>query len=118
MGSEAIDAYLVTGGFPEIVRSWTPGADRRSFLQEALTNPLSPLLVAGELSLLGEFPDASHARRIVEAIGHDERTFSAIAAAVGGDGALPFGTLNPLLRTLVAKHPVCHWRPAGVPRIC
>lgn len=101
--ADAIDAYLITGGFPEIVRSWTPGSDRSTFLRDALTNPLSPLLVAGELSLLSEFPEASHARRVLEAVGHDERTFGAIAAAVGGDGRLPAGTLNPLLKTLSAK---------------
>ncbi|WP_217697484.1 DUF234 domain-containing protein [Nocardia donostiensis] len=53
---------------------------RTDFLREATSNPLSPLLVAGELSLLGEFPEASRSRAVLEAIGSGERTFSTIAA--------------------------------------
>ncbi|WP_455352564.1 hypothetical protein [Streptomyces sp. SYSU K217416] len=64
---------------------------------------LSRLLVAGELSLLGEFPEASHSRAVLEAVGSGERTFSAIAAQAGGAGALPSGTLSPLLARLQAK---------------
>ncbi|MET9979028.1 ATP-binding protein [Streptomyces microflavus] len=101
--AEAVDALLITGGFPEIVQSWRPGMGPRDFLREAVSNPLAPLLVAGELSLLGEFPEASHSRAILEAVGSGERTFSTIAAQAGGVGALPSGTLSPLLNTLLAK---------------
>ncbi|WP_280437205.1 ATP-binding protein [Nocardia carnea] len=101
--AEAVDALLITGGFPEIVQSWTPGAGRAEFLREALLNPLDPLLVAGELSLLGEFPESSRSRAVLEAIGSGERTYSAIAAQAGTSGALPAGTLAPILNTLLAK---------------
>ncbi|WP_409469904.1 ATP-binding protein [Streptomyces sp. HC307] len=101
--AEAVDALLITGGFPEIVQSWRPGMSRTDFLAEAVANPLSPLLVAGELSLLGEFPEASHARAVLEAVGTGERTFSTIAAQAGGAGALPSGVLTPLLNTLLGK---------------
>jgi AAA+ ATPase superfamily predicted ATPase len=101
--AEAVDAQLITGGFPEIVQSWRPGMDRRDFLRASLAQPLSPLLAAGELSLLGEFPGPSHSRAVLEAVGSGERTFSAIAAQAGGAGALPSGTLAPLLSTLQAK---------------
>ncbi|MFR9753290.1 ATP-binding protein [Nocardia sp. 004] len=101
--AESVDALLITGGFPEIVQSWRPGMSRTDFLRASTTNPLSPLLVAGELSLLGEFPEASRSRAVLEAIGSGERTFSTIAAAAGGTGALPAGTLVPLLNTLQAK---------------
>ncbi|WP_433599268.1 ATP-binding protein [Nocardia sp. CA-135953] len=101
--TEAIDALLMTGGFPEIVQSWRPGMSRKDFLRDATANPLSPLLVAGELSLLGEFPEASRSRAVLEAIGSGERSYSAIAAAAGSTGALPGGTLTPLLNTLQAK---------------
>ncbi|MCM2575953.1 ATP-binding protein [Streptomyces meridianus] len=99
----AVDARLITGGFPEIVQSWQPGTTRTDFLEAAMATPLSPLLVAGELSLLGEFPAAAHSRAVLEAVGAGERTFSAIAARAGGAGALPSGTLSPLLSTLQAK---------------
>ncbi|MEV5525970.1 ATP-binding protein [Streptomyces prunicolor] len=101
--ADAVDALLITGGFPEIVQSWRPGMSRLDFLREAAGNPLSPLLAAGELSLLGEFPEASHSRAVLEAVGSGERTFSAIAAQAGGAGALPSGTLSPLLNTLLTK---------------
>ncbi|WP_433562052.1 ATP-binding protein [Nocardia sp. CA-151230] len=101
--AEALDALLITGGFPEIVRSWQSGMSRTDFLREVAANPLSPLLVAGELSLLGEFPEASRSRAVLEAIGSGERTFSSIASAAGSSGVLPAGTLTPLLNTLQAK---------------
>ncbi|MEU6380309.1 ATP-binding protein [Streptomyces sp. NPDC046909] len=101
--AEAVDALLITGGFPEIVQSWRPGTPRTQFLREAVSNPLSPLLMAGELTLLGEFPEASHARAVLEAVGSGERTFSTIASQAGGAGALPSGTLTPLLNTLRTK---------------
>lgn len=112
--AEAVDALLITGGFPEIVQSWRPGMDRRDFLREAVSNPLAPLLVAGELSLLGEFPEASHSRAILEAVGNGERTFSTIAAQAGGAGALPSGTLSPLLNTLLAKRVLAADLPLSV----
>lgn len=92
--ADAVDAHLITGGFPEIVRSWRPGTSRVEFLAQSMENPLSTLLRAGELSLLGEFPDATLVRAVLEAVGSGERTFSAIAAQAGGAGALPSGTCH------------------------
>ncbi|MFF1816292.1 ATP-binding protein [Kribbella sp. NPDC058245] len=100
---DSIDAYLITGGFPEIVQSWQQGMSRRDFLSDAAVNPLAPLLVAGELSMLGEFPQASQSRAALEAVGAGERTFSAIAAQAGGPGGLSSGTLAPILKTLQDK---------------
>ncbi|MEU9884807.1 DUF234 domain-containing protein [Sphaerisporangium sp. NPDC051011] len=104
--AEAIDALLVTGGFPEVVQSWEPTMTRMEFLRAGLGNPLSPLLMAGELSLLGEFPSATHTRAVLEAIGTGERTFGAIANRVGGSHPLPAGTLSPILANLIAKRVV------------
>ncbi|WP_409493937.1 ATP-binding protein [Amycolatopsis sp. cmx-11-12] len=101
--AEAIDAFLITGGFPEIVQRWTPGTDRDAFLRDQLADPLSPLLMAGELSLLGEFPEASHSRSALEAIGTGERTFGTIASRIGAGDPIPSGTLAPILTTLTTK---------------
>lgn len=101
--ADAVDALLLTGGFPEIVRSWRLGASREEFLRESVSNPLSPLLAAGELTVLGEFPSTTLTRSVLEAIGAGERTFSAIAAQAGGGAALASGTLVPILRALLAK---------------
>src|SRR5580704_13607364 len=59
--------------------------------------------MAGELTLLGEFPEASHSRAVLEAIGSGERTFTAIAHSVGGASPLASGTLSPILNTLLDK---------------
>jgi AAA+ ATPase superfamily predicted ATPase len=102
-GADAVDALLITGGFPEIVRSWVPGMSRKAFLRDAVANPLSPLLAAGELSLLGEFPETTISRAVLEAVGAGECTFGAIAANAGAGSPVPSGTLSPILRTLQAK---------------
>lgn len=110
--AESVDALLITGGFPEVVQAWEPGMDRGEYLRQELGNPLSPLLMAGELSLLGEFPEATHSRAVLEAVGSGERTFAAIAAQVGGSKPLASGSLSPILtslqdkRVLVADNPL------------
>ncbi|MGW5262863.1 ATP-binding protein [Microbispora sp. NPDC004025] len=101
--ADAIDAFLITGGFPEVVQAWRPGMNRIDYLRESLANPLSALLMAGELSVLGEFPEASHSRAVLSAVGSGERTFSAIATEAGGAAPLASGTLSPLLSTLIGK---------------
>lgn len=101
--AEAVDAFLITGGFPEIVQRWRPGTNRTAFLRDQLADPLTPLLMAGELSLLGEVPEPSHSRSALEAIGTGERTFSTIANRIGVGTPLPAGTLAPILNRLAAK---------------
>ena len=101
--AEAVDAWLITGGFPEVVMSWPSGMPRSEFLAQSLANPLSPLLVSGQLTLMGEFAEPSVARQVLEAVGAGERTFSAIARAAGGGVALSSGTLSPILKALVDK---------------
>lgn len=108
---QAVDALLITGGFPEIVQAWRPGMSRVDYLREALNNPLSPLLAAGELTLLGEFPEASHARAILEAVGSGERTFTAIATQAGAAGRIAAGTLSPILTTLLEKRVLASENP-------
>ena len=99
--ADALDAWLVTGGFPQIVASWQAGESRAHFLTRSLAEPLSPLLVSGELTLLGEDAPAATSRAVLEAVGVGERTFTAIARAAGGGVTrLASGALTPLLRSL------------------
>ncbi len=100
---DAIDALLLTGGFPEITQSWSPGMTRRDFLRESLSSPLSPFLAAGELTISSEFPGTTSTYAVLRAIGGDERTFTAIAQYAGGDAPMSPGTLTPVIRTLLAK---------------
>ncbi|MFF6993712.1 ATP-binding protein [Streptomyces sp. NPDC008313] len=99
----AFDAYLVTGGFPEVVTGWRPGEELSSYLARQLEDPSSVLLTTGERSLAAEFPARLQAGRVLRAIGSGERTFSGIAASTGGTGGQPLahGTLAPILTELV-----------------
>ncbi len=114
--SNAIDAYLITGGYPEIVRAWHPGMTRKDYLRASVSDPLSPLLAAGELSMLGEFPEPTHARQALEAIGAGETTFSTIASHVGGGAAVPAGSLSPALATLIDKRVITFDLPLSTKR--
>ncbi|MBO0806446.1 MAG: ATP-binding protein [Nocardiopsaceae bacterium] len=101
--ADAIDALLLTGGFPEIVQSWSPGMTRGDFLRQALSSPLSPFLAAGELTVSSEFPGTTSAYAVLRAIGGETRTFTAIAQYAGGEAPMSPGTLTPIIRTLLAK---------------
>ncbi len=110
----ALDAYLVTGGFPEVVTDWRSGEPLEDYLARQLQDPSSVLLTTGERSLDAEFPARLQASRVLRAIGSGERTFSLIAARTGGTGGQPLahGTLSPILAELVdAKKIVATDRP-------
>ncbi|MFJ6565943.1 ATP-binding protein [Streptomyces sp. NPDC091292] len=100
--AEALDAYLVTGGFPEVVTDWRTGESVSAYLARQVENPSSVLLTTGERSLAAEFPARLQAGRVLRAIGSGERTFSGIAASTGGTDGRPLahGTLAPILTEL------------------
>ena len=101
---EAIDAHLITGGLPGIVRSWPYGIAALEFIRQECADPAAPVFSVPESALLAEFPSPDHARRVLEAVGSGDRTQAAIAAAAGGrQGELPSGALSPLLRRLVTE---------------
>jgi len=82
--AEAFDAALVTGGLPLICEEWPTGASMWDYLDEALSDPTSALIVSAERSLSAEFPSEVQARVVLEQIGAGERTFTNIARAAGG----------------------------------
>ncbi|SFC20411.1 AAA family ATPase [Streptomyces aidingensis] len=99
--ADVLDAHLVTGGLPGIIRAWPPGTPPLDFMEAECADPASPLFGVPESALLAEFPAPDQARRVLEAVGSGERTHATIAAAAGGrEGALPSGVLSPLLRRL------------------
>jgi hypothetical protein len=100
--ADAVDAWLITGGFPDAVLAWEAGMSRRQYLEAAFSDPLSPLLAGGELTLLNEFGASTQARAVLESIGSGERTFSRIAGE-GRQAPVPSGTLAPLLEMLDKK---------------
>jgi uncharacterized protein len=100
--ADAIDAQLVCGGLPGILRSWPRGTPALQFLREECADPAAPVFSVPESTLLAEFPAPDQARRVIEAVGSGDRTQANIAASAGGArGGVPSGSLSPLLRRLV-----------------
>ena len=108
---DALDAYLVTGGFPLICRDWGKGNDLWSFLESALTHATSSLLVSAERSLVAEFPGDVQARRVLEAIGQGQRRFGEIGSKAGEIKGTPLTRSLGLLR---AKRVVTAERPLAL----
>lgn len=112
--ADAVDAHLVSGGLPGILRAWPDGLPALAFLERECADPYSPVFGVPESALLAEFPDPDQSRRVLEAIGGGDRTYANIAATAGSrSGVVPSGTLSPLLHKLTedkqlvaADHPL------------
>lgn len=103
-GADAIDAHLVSGGLPGILRAWPHSTPALTFLEQECQDPASALFSVPAASLLAEFPQPDQARRVIEAVGAGERTHANIAAAAGGrEGPVPSGSLSPLLHRLTKE---------------
>ncbi|MEU5307992.1 ATP-binding protein [Streptomyces sp. NPDC021562] len=102
--ADAIDAHLVSGGLPGILRAWPHGTPALDFIRSECADPASALFGVPEAALLAEFPAPDQARRVLEAVGSGDRTHANIAATAGSQsGALPSGILSPLLRRLTEE---------------
>lgn len=104
----AFDAYLLSGGLPELVGEWPDGGSHERFLAEQFNDPTSPLVVAGERALTGELPEDTRARDVLGAIGSGERTFTRIRQRVG---AISEQALANALERLRAKRLVARELP-------
>jgi len=114
--ADTIDAYLVSGGLPGILRAWPEGTTAPSFAEGECDDPASPLFGVPEAALLAEFPAPDMTRRVIEAIGGGDRTHANIAAEAGSRaGIIPSGTLSPVLHRLVEeKHVLAVDEPLSV----
>jgi uncharacterized protein len=102
--ADAIDAHLISGGLPGILRSWPHGTPPLSFLEQECADPAAPLFSVPESALMAEFPSPDQSRRVLEAVGGGDRTHANIAASAGSrQGAVASGSLSPLLRRLVEE---------------
>lgn len=81
-GAEAIDAYLVTGGFPRLVTSFG-GGSLEDYLVSALSDPNGDLVRIGSRILDAELPANVGARSVLSVIGAGERTNSGISHGTG-----------------------------------
>jgi uncharacterized protein len=97
--ADAFDAYVTIGGFPELAIAWGRSRPLWDFLDDALRDPTSPLIVAAERSLRAEFPTQAQARNVLSVIGSGERAFSAIQSRLG----MPRASLDQALRLLADR---------------
>ncbi len=98
--ADAIDAYLICGGFPVLAEDWPTGASAMSYLEMQLRDDNGLLVMHGQRILDAEFDGELRARIVVEAVGAGERTFTNIQQRAGLENAT---TLNRALKTLAAK---------------
>ncbi|WP_322633342.1 AAA family ATPase [Glycomyces albidus] len=112
-GVDALDAYLITGGFPALCRTWGDGSNALDFFAEQCRRATSPLFTIGEQMLDSEFPQPDQTRKVFSAIGSGERTFGNIAAHAGRGPHEPIksGSLGPILNRLHDKHAIAFDQP-------
>lgn len=105
--ADAIEAWALTGGFPNVVRSWPSGANAIEFLSSQLPDASSPLIVSGERKVAAEFPADAFARPVLDAIGSGTREHGKIGHRSGLGGS----SLERALAMLVEKRAVERERP-------
>lgn len=104
--ADALDAYLVVGGFPVLATEWGAGRDLDAYLAEALTDPTSFFVVSGERTMSAELP-APAPRAVLAAIGGGARAHSAILSRTG----LSATTVNETLELLAERNVVQRLTP-------
>jgi hypothetical protein len=105
----AIDAQLLTGGYPRLCAEWRGAPDAMAFLRRQLADENSELIDVGRNILTAEFPPDLQATRVLSAIGSGERTFKGISARSGiGEQQLArsLEALTTVKRAVSADRPV------------
>lgn len=107
-GADALDSYLVTGGFPKVVRA---RMDRplKDFLADQLADDGTPLVTTGRLILDAEFGENKQARSILSVLGEGLRKRADIARETGIDAAnikRPLDFLIDEIRVVEGRRPI------------
>ena len=105
--ADALDAYLVIGGFPVLALEWGKGRKMASYLREALTDPTSFLVVSAERAISAELGTETQARAVLGALGEGARAHSRILARTG----LSATSVNEALALLARKQVVRRLTP-------
>ena len=106
---DAFDAFLVTGGFPNLVNQWARNGSMKAYLKSQLASSSSVLVVTGERMLAAEFSPDSPSRQVLSSVGMGSVTF----AALGNQTGIGASTLDRTLKQLkikgvvVVDAPVC-----------
>lgn len=105
--ADALDAYLVIGGFPVLALEWGRGRTLASYARDALTDPTSFLVLSAERALAAEFPTEAQARAVLGALGEGTGAHSRIL----GQTNLSATTVNEALHLLARKRVVRRLTP-------
>ena len=106
---DAFDAFVVTGGFPNLVNRWRHGQTLKQFLASQLATSTEVLSIVGERMMSAEFPIDSQARLVLTAIGSGAPTFTTIGAQTGRAAA----SLDRALKLLTAKRAIAVEQPTS-----
>ena len=106
---DSFDAFVVTGGFPNLVNRWRHGQTLRQFLASQLATSTEVLSVVGERMMSAEFAVDSQARLVLTAIGSGAPTFTTIGAQTG----LAAASLDRALKLLTAKRAIAVDQPTS-----
>ncbi len=106
---DGFDAFVVTGGFPNLVNRWRQGQTLKQFLASQLATSTEVLSIVGERMMSAEFPIDSQARLVLTAIGSGAPTFTTIGAHTG----LAAASLDRALKLLNAKRAIAIEQPTS-----
>lgn len=81
--TDAIDTYLMTGGFPKIIAALDEAGTAGALLDAAVQDEAHPLVFTGLQIMAADFPPETSARDVLVAIGHGERRFNKIQTRAG-----------------------------------
>ncbi|MGH7868185.1 MAG: ATP-binding protein, partial [Candidatus Dormibacteraceae bacterium] len=110
--ASTFDAYLLTGGFPELVETWEEADTVETYVRREVRR-LSPFVVAGERIVSQEFPSETSAKTVLACIAQGSSSFTSILSTAG----LTQPTLTRSLKTLIEdKRVVEASAPMSVPR--
>lgn len=97
MATDALDRYLVLGGFPLLATSWRNDASFGEFLRETLTDDRAPLATTALWAMSAEFDGNLRAERVLGAIGHGESSYTRVSERSGVKGNTLAAALDVLI---------------------
>lgn len=113
---DALDAYLVTGGYPRLMTEARRHRTTGAFVNDQLRDENSDLAVVAQRVLDAELRADLQARRVLESIGGVEvghATFSSTVANLGGDPAAQTAVTRALEPLEHTKRVIAIDRPVG-----
>lgn len=106
---DAFDAYLASGGHPDIAAQWPTGAPASAALGAMVSRSPSVFEVRAELTMARSWPAESATRAVLESIGPGETS----RAVLGRGTALAPASLDRALKALTAAGEITVDRPVS-----